>query len=139
MARSEERLKAFTLIELLVVISIIALLVSILMPALAKAREQARAVVCQAQLKHWCLALFYYAEDNDDSTLHYGQGWGWSAPDPYNMWFYTLSPYLGADKEYTDEKVKTEKGAMNILRCPGAYAFKPIYAAIDPPPPRVGD
>ena len=58
--------KGFTLIELLVVISIIALLVSILMPALGRAREQTRAVVCLSNLKQAALASYEYAVDNDD-------------------------------------------------------------------------
>ena len=48
--------KAFTLIELLVVIAVIAViavLMAILMPALNRAKKQARMVVCQAQLKLW--------------------------------------------------------------------------------------
>lgn len=57
--------KAFTLIELLVVISIIALLVSILMPALGRAREQAKRVTCASQLKTTGIALNLYGEDNN--------------------------------------------------------------------------
>jgi len=55
---------AFTLIELLVVISIIVLLIAILLPALQRARKQARAVVCQANLKQWGTVLALYTEDN---------------------------------------------------------------------------
>ena len=55
---------AFTLIELLVVISIIALLMAILLPSLQRARNQARAVVCQANLKQWGTILALYTEDN---------------------------------------------------------------------------
>ena len=45
------RKKGFTLVELLVVITIIALLMSVLMPALARVRKQAKAVLCQANLR----------------------------------------------------------------------------------------
>ena len=56
----------FTLIELLVVVSIIALLVSILLPALSKAKEQAKSVVCASQLRQFGLPIRYYAYDNSD-------------------------------------------------------------------------
>jgi prepilin-type N-terminal cleavage/methylation domain-containing protein/prepilin-type processing-associated H-X9-DG protein len=58
------RAKGFTLIELLVVIAIIALLMAILLPSLRRARNQARAVVCQANLKQWGTILTIYTEDN---------------------------------------------------------------------------
>jgi prepilin-type N-terminal cleavage/methylation domain-containing protein/prepilin-type processing-associated H-X9-DG protein len=57
--------KAFTLVELLVVISIIALLLAILMPALQKAREQGRRVVCLTHLKSLQLSNNVYANSND--------------------------------------------------------------------------
>ncbi len=53
--------KAFTLVELLVVVAIIALLVSILLPALGNARQQARNVVCASQIKQSSMAAFSYA------------------------------------------------------------------------------
>lgn len=61
------RRKAFTLVELLVVIGIIALLVSILMPALSGAQRKAQSVRCQANLKQIGTLLLIYANEN--------QGW----------------------------------------------------------------
>lgn len=57
--------KGFTLIELLVVIAVIAVLMSILMPALSRVRKQARATACLAQLKQWGLMFSLYCQDND--------------------------------------------------------------------------
>ena len=60
---------AFTLIELLVVISIIALLVSILLPALSKARDAARRVVCASNQNQMSKMLYFYASDYKGSFL----------------------------------------------------------------------
>jgi prepilin-type processing-associated H-X9-DG protein/prepilin-type N-terminal cleavage/methylation domain-containing protein len=58
--------KAFTLIELLVVIAIIALLMAILLPVLARAREQANSIVCRNHLKTLATANIIYASSADD-------------------------------------------------------------------------
>jgi type II secretory pathway pseudopilin PulG len=55
---------ASTLIELLVVISVIAVLMAVLLPSLARARQQAKTVVCQTNLKQWGVAFNLYAQDN---------------------------------------------------------------------------
>ncbi len=58
------RRSGFTLIELLVVIAIIALLVSILLPSLTKAKDHAKAVVCSSNIHGVSVGLLYYTEDN---------------------------------------------------------------------------
>ena len=59
--------RGFTLIELLVVVAIIALLVAILLPALAKAREQARCSRCLSNLKQRGTGITMYTFDNKSS------------------------------------------------------------------------
>jgi prepilin-type N-terminal cleavage/methylation domain-containing protein len=56
---------AFTLIEVLVVIAIIGLLLAILLPALASAKEKSRRVLCQSNLHQFCIGLNSYANSNN--------------------------------------------------------------------------
>ncbi len=61
--------KAFTLVELLVVIATISLLMSILIPALAAAREQGKAAVCKSNIRQLILSNIGYATENDGSYV----------------------------------------------------------------------
>ena len=67
-------LKAFTLIELLVVISIISILISILLPALAKSRESARTILCAINLKQCHLGFVNYMSDFKGTIPAYNTG-----------------------------------------------------------------
>ncbi|MHB9071449.1 MAG: type II secretion system protein [Sedimentisphaerales bacterium] len=82
-----KKIKGFTLVELLVVISIIALLLAILMPALSKARESGNKVVCASNGKQLYLATACYVLDNRNKIpYHCGSDPASVYYDPYNSY-----------------------------------------------------
>lgn len=96
--------RGFTLIELLVVIAIIALLISIVLPSLGSARQTARTVICQSNLRQLGIAIQSYIDDQKDPTFipvrgEYGTGNYPSAAKPGQLLWqvgvvFILQPYL---------------------------------------------
>ena len=84
--KAGDETRGFTLIELLVVISIIAVLMAILAPALGKVRRQARAIVAAQNQKEITTATNIFASDNNErfpesvATVGFGSNWNWSDP-----------------------------------------------------------
>jgi prepilin-type N-terminal cleavage/methylation domain-containing protein len=101
--------RAFTLIELLVVIAIIAILASLLMPALARAKSKGKSIACISNLKQLGLAIRMHADEHDqkypmaDNEVPYNY---YPRPLPPNVDLITitLSNYLG--------------GSMRVFQCP---------------------
>lgn len=118
MKSARKRAGGFTLIELLVVISIVALLVAVLLPALAKARRAANNVLCQNHLKQLGLAMLMYSDT--DSEGKFKVNGGGKAPDK------NAANAMSGGVDFSNEYLN---GNKVVFHCPIAaeYYTTPTY------------
>ncbi len=98
------RRTGFTLIELLVVIAIISILASMLFPAFARAREQARKTVCISNVKQIGLGILQYNQDYDETYPIGFPFWASSltpAPPPDRLLVNVVDPYIKSTQVWT--------------------------------------
>jgi prepilin-type N-terminal cleavage/methylation domain-containing protein len=114
---------AFTLIELLVVIAIIAVLASLLLPALSQAKRKAQTARCQNNLRQLSLATFLYCESNSD---HLPYAWIDEIEPSTNNFHPLLKPYLRNAAPFDVWDIEVGVYVCPIRLTEGYYGINPF-------------
>ncbi len=133
---SVKRHEAFTLIELLVVISIIALLVAILLPALGSAQAAGRAALCLSNTRQWNLAFQGFSIDHKDRPFDYNSTAVYYVPlRDYNSGIETIAHCPAIQRNFTNSAatVGTATHAWQYQNYSGGYAFNGYWYGIEGP------
>jgi prepilin-type N-terminal cleavage/methylation domain-containing protein len=120
--------RAFTLIELLVVIAIIAILASMLLPALSKAKDKAKAINCVSNLHQWGIVWNYYCGDNRDSFPSGSNPDGTPDGNARSAWFNALSLTPQQRQQITTCPIATGTN-YNVTTTAGAGGFGGTFLA----------
>lgn len=105
----------FTLVELLVVVAIIALLISILLPSLNRAREQAKTVVCGAHMRQLGTSIVYYSDEHNGALVWIPGKAPKFTGGPYSQWqmIVHLWPYMKS---------------IDLYKCPSAKGINSVQS-----------
>ena len=105
-------------------IAIIAILASMLLPALNKAREKARCISCVSNMKQIGLAAIMYANDNEDAIPPTYEIWGDIQAGYETRWFYRLSEYTASKITFFGAAGTVSNESKNTWQCPSESATK---------------